>query len=103
MVERITNRVIHGSQTNIIEVLDNVGKNSIAEITIINLPEALEETTLEKSNIRNTHFVNVLAIIRGGDTNANVTKDDIIWKNDKVVVFGKLANIKKLFLKQPND
>lgn len=103
IVERITNRVIHGSQTNIIEVLDNVGKNSIAEITIINLPEVLEETTLEKSNIRNTHFVNVLAIIRGGDTNANVTKDDIICKNDKVVVFGKLANIKKLFLKQPND
>jgi len=103
IVEKITNRVIHGSQTNIIEVLDTVGKNSIAEITIINLPEVLESKTLEHSNIRFTHHVNVLAIIRGGETNANVTKDDILYKNDKVIVFGKILDIKKLFIRQIKD
>ncbi|MGD9761673.1 MAG: cation:proton antiporter regulatory subunit [Candidatus Izemoplasmatales bacterium] len=100
IVERITNRVIHGTQTNIIEVLDTVGKNSITEITVMNLPEVLENKTLEYSNIRSTHNVNVLAIIRGGETNANVTKDDILYKNDKVIVFGKVTDIKKLFTRQ---
>jgi Trk K+ transport system NAD-binding subunit len=87
---------------NIIEVLDHVGKNSIAQIKIVNLPEVLVDTTLEKSDIRKTYAINVLAIIRGQETNANVTKDDIIQKDDKIIVFGKIINIKKLFLKQPD-
>jgi hypothetical protein len=44
-------------------------------------------------------MINVLAIITGRETNANVTKDDIIKKDDKVIVYGKVVNIKKLFLK----
>ncbi|MDT8337308.1 MAG: TrkA C-terminal domain-containing protein [Candidatus Izemoplasmatales bacterium] len=99
-VEKITNRVIYGSGTNIVEVLDHVGKNSIAQVQVINLPEVLENKTLEKSDIRSTFSINVLAIIRGGETNANVTKDDVIIKDDKVIVFGKVQNIKKLFIKQ---
>lgn len=101
-VERVTNRFIYGSGNNIIEVLDHVGKNSIAQIKIVNLPEVLIDTTLEKSDIRKTYAINVLAIIRGQETNANVTKDDIIQKDDKIIVFGKILNIKKLFLKQPD-
>ncbi|MFA7106426.1 MAG: hypothetical protein WC154_03905 [Candidatus Izemoplasmatales bacterium] len=44
-------------------------------------------------------MINVLAIITGRETNANVTKDDIIKKDDKVIVYEKVVNIKKLFLK----
>lgn len=99
-VERVTNRVIYGSGTNIIEVLDHVGKNSIVQVQVINLPDVLMDKTLEKSDIRQTFSINVLAIIRAGETNANVTKDDMIIKDDKVIVFGKIQNIKKLFIKQ---
>jgi len=99
IVERVTNRVIYGGETNIVEILDHFGKNSIAQIRIINLPEILENTTLEHSDIRKKYSVNVLAIIRGGETNANVTKDDIIEKDDRIIVFGRIQNIKKLFIK----
>ena len=102
IVERVTNRFIYGSGVNIIEVLDNVGKNSIAQVQVLRVPEVLENTTLEIANIRQTHMVNVLAIIRGGETNANVTKDDIILNEDKVIVFGRIQNIKRLFIKEIN-
>jgi len=99
-IERLTNRVIYGSGTNIIEVLDHVGKNSITQVKVITVPEPLLDQTLEKSDIRKNYLINVLAIIRGGETNANVTKDDFILKDDKIIVFGKIQNIKRLFLKQ---
>lgn len=98
-VERITNRVIYGGGSNIIEILDNVGANTIAQVKVINVPEPLKDKTLEISNIRKDYMINVLAIITGRETNANVTKDDIIKKDDKVIVYGKVVNIKKLFLK----
>ncbi|MDY0317071.1 MAG: hypothetical protein RBQ64_00665 [Candidatus Izemoplasmatales bacterium] len=47
-------------------------------------------------------MVNVLAIIRDGETNANVTKDDVILNEDKVIVFGRIQNIKRLFIKDIN-
>lgn len=100
VVERVTNRMIYGRGTNIVEVLENVGKNSIAQVQVINVPDSLVDKTLEKSDIRKTYMVNVLAIIRGGETNANVTKDDVILTEDKVIVFGKIHNIKKLFIKE---
>ncbi|MDD3128810.1 MAG: TrkA C-terminal domain-containing protein [Candidatus Izemoplasmatales bacterium] len=65
----------------------------------MNVPEPLKDKTLEISNIRKDYMINVLAIITGRETNANVTKDDIIKKDDKVIVYGKVVNIKKLFLK----
>jgi hypothetical protein len=99
LVERLTNRVIYGSGNNIIEILDHVGKNSIAQVKVYNLPEPLEDKTLEKSDVRQNYSINFLAIIRGGETNANVTKDDVILKNDTVIVFGKPQNIKRLFIK----
>lgn len=98
-VERITNWVIYGGGSNIIEILDNVGANTIAQVKVINVPEPLKDKTLEISNIRKDYMINVLAIITGRETNANVTKDDIIKKDDKVIVYGKVVNIKKLFLK----
>jgi len=98
-VERITNWVIYGGGSNIIEILDNVGANTIAQVKVINVPEPLKDKTLEISNIRKDYMINVLAIITGRETNANVTKDDIIKKDDKVIVYEKVVNIKKLFLK----
>jgi hypothetical protein len=100
VVERVTNRLIYGSGFNIVEVLENVGKNSIAQVQVLHVPEVLVDKTLEISDIRKTYMVNVLAIIRGGETNANVTKDDVILTDDKVIVFGKIHNIKKLFIKE---
>ncbi len=99
ITERITNRIIYGGNTNIIEVLDTYGKNSIVQIKIINLPEILENITLEKSDLRSIHGINVLAITRDGETNAHVTKDDLIKTHDRVILFGRLASIKKVFLK----
>lgn len=99
ITERITNRIIYGGNTNVIEVLDTYGKNSIVQIKIINLPDILNDITLEKSDLRSIHGINVLAITRDGETNAHVTKDDIIKTNDRVILFGRLASIKKVFLK----
>ncbi len=99
ITERITNRIIYGGNTNVIEVLDTYGKNSIVQIKIINLPDILNDITLEKSDLRSIHGINVLAITRDGETNAHVTKDDIIKTNDRVILFGRLSNIKKVFLK----
>jgi hypothetical protein len=98
ITERITNRIIYGGNTNVIEVLDTYGKNSIVQIKIINLPEILNNVTLEKSDLR-SNGINVLAITRDGETNAHVTKDDIIKAHDRIILFGRLASIKKVFLK----
>lgn len=104
IVEKVAVKFLFKGKINIIEVLDHYDQNVIAQISIRYLPNLLKETTLAESNIKAKYGIQILAIKRDSTINSAVGGDDIIQEDDFIVVFGKLKQIKHIFLhvEEPN-
>ena len=100
-----TNEVIEEeiiqTKENIITLIDNYGRDAMAEIEIHNLPEILKDKKLSESEIKTVYNLNVI-MLRRNDSSVKVTKDTIIKDNDEIVIYGNYSNIKKIFLNQNN-
>ncbi|MBQ8468927.1 MAG: TrkA C-terminal domain-containing protein [Clostridia bacterium] len=81
---------------NIITLLDIYENDTIAEITINNVPPMMIDKKLSEINMRD-FSINLLLLKRDGQTQT-ATKETIIQKGDIIIVFGPLKKIKKLFI-----
>ncbi len=85
-----------GDGDNVITLLDNYGRDAIAEIYIQRMPALLEGKTLAEAGLKSHYKLNVLMLKRKGKIR-DITKDTIFQKDDVIVVFGNAQNIKDLF------
>ena len=83
---------------NVVTLIDNLGKNAIAEVYINVVPEALESLSLEESKIKDNYNINVLMGKRKSRI-LDISRDTVFQKGDLLVVFGPYQSIKDLFEK----
>lgn len=100
IAKAIAVKFLYGKNINVIEVLDHYKENSIAEISVKYVPEILEGKTLHQSPIKNEFGIQILAIQRGRDVKAQVGGDDVVKKGDLVVAYGKIRNIRRVFMQE---
>ena len=93
--------VVLKPKENTITLMDNYGRDAMAEVEIRILPEILKDKKLSESIIRTEYNLTVLMLKRN-DRALRVTKDTIIEENDIVVIFGNYNSIKKIFLELNN-
>lgn len=93
-------RAMFKNQHNPIMILGVFKTEVIAEVTITNLPQELHQIQLKNSNIRLNYTLQILTIIKNDDISIGVTGESILENGDKVIIFGTLKNIKKLFVKE---
>lgn len=84
------------SKENILTLMDSYDKESIYQVVINVVPEALKDKTLFKSKLKEDYNINVM-LIRRDHRNINITKNTIIQEGDRVVVFGSSQNIQTVF------
>ncbi len=97
LLERIALRIFkRNKKENIITLLDNYGRDAIAQVDIQCVPAILDGKTLAESELKNRYKMNFLMLKRRGKVR-DVTKDTIFQKDDIVVIFGNYLNIKDLF------
>lgn len=95
--ENIASKIYKNNKNeNIITLLDNYGRDAIAEVYIKNVPPMLDGKSLAESELKSRYKLNFLMYKRKGKVR-DVTKDTIFQKEDVVVVFGNQLNIKELF------
>ena len=82
---------------NVITLLDNYGKDVIAEVYLNRIPSILDGKSLMESKIKNDYKMNFLMFNRKGKIH-DVHRDTIFQKGDVIVIFGNYQNIKDLFL-----
>ena len=87
---------------NIIIMLDNYGKDSMAEVCLNRVPEAMVDVPLFEMKIKEKNHLNILMIKRNGKV-IDVTKDTIFKKGDILVVFGSTASIINAFNKKKRE
>ncbi|MCQ8212936.1 TrkA C-terminal domain-containing protein [Cetobacterium somerae] len=99
-ISKIGIKTMFKNQHNPIMILGIFKSEVIAEITITNLPEELINIQLKDSNIRSNYNLQILTILRDNDSTIIVNGESILKTDDKVIIFGSLKNIKKLFVKE---
>ena len=87
---------------NIIIMLDNYGKDSMAEVCLNRVPEAMVDIPLFEMKIKEKNHLNILMIKRNGKV-IDVTKDTVFKKGDRLVVFGSTASIINAFNKKKRE
>lgn len=99
-ISKIGIKAMFKNQHNPIMILGVFKTEVIAEVTITNLPEELSQVQLKNSNIRLNYTLQILTIIKNEDVSIGVTGESILENGDKIIIFGTLKNIKKLFVKE---
>ena len=80
---------------NPISVYDYYGSTVIAEVKILQLNNKLTKINTER--LKKEFNIQLLVIKRGNETISEIEPDVLIEKNDVLLVFGNLKQIKKLF------
>ncbi|MGL6169323.1 MAG: TrkA C-terminal domain-containing protein, partial [Fusobacteriaceae bacterium] len=99
-ITQIGIKAIFKNQHNPIMVLGVFKSEVIAEVSITSTPEELLNKELKNSYIRSNYNLQILTVIKDDDRSDPVTGDTILERGDKIIVFGTLKNIKKLFIKE---
>ncbi len=98
LIIKLGNKYIFDSTQNQIDILDVVKSSVVAEVRVSShLPPSLEGKTVLEAGIRKDYGIQVLAIIKQGTSISSVSPGDYIEKTDKVILFGELTEICRLF------
>lgn len=102
VVKRIATKVIFSNKANPMLILDNFNGFVIVQIKIIDIPEKLNNKTLVESGISKDYGIKVLNIKRDNKTKGNVSKNEVIMKDDRLIVYGPLHSIIDVFEQKPS-
>lgn len=97
IVKRIATKVIFSKKANPMLLLDNFHGFVIAQIKIVEIPSKLKNKTLVESRISKDYGIRVLTIKRNNTTIGDVSKDEVILENDRLIVYGPLTSIMNVF------
>lgn len=102
IVKRIATKVIFSKKANPMLIIDNMHGFAIVEIKIIEVPKMLDNKTLLQSRISKDYGIRVLNIKRDDLSMGDISKDEVIIKNDRVMAYGPLVNIIDVFEQRPS-
>ena len=96
-IEKLAGRIVHQDSANSIMLLDHIGADAIAQVTMNEVPESLKGKTLSQSGLRTEHKILVMFVEGTGGKAIPVTGDMEFWAGDKLTVFGDYKTISKVF------
>ncbi len=97
VIERIADRLIRRETANSVLLVDYLGEDAIAQVTLVEVPEAFREKTLAKINFRAEHDLMVMLIEKPGKKAVPAGAKTIMEAGDKLTVFGDYKKIAAVF------
>ena len=96
-IERVADRLIRRDTSNSVLLVDYLGEDAIAQVTLVEVPEAFREKTLARINFRAEHDVMVMLIEKPGKKAVPAGAKTIMEAGDKLTVFGNYKKITTVF------
>lgn len=103
LVKKIANRVMFSKNSNPLLILDNFHGFAIVQIKIVDIPDRFVNKTVIESRISKDLGIRILSIKRDERTIGDVSAYEVVIENDRLIVYGPLVNIVKLFKQQPSQ
>ena len=98
VLQRFADRLIgQGEKVNTVLILDYIGKNSIALVTLKNIPEEYQGVPLSRTGLRTDTGILVMLVEHAGKDAAPAGADTVFEVGDKLTVFGDYATICRSF------
>ena len=95
--EKLAGRIVRQDAANTVLLLDYIGKDSIVQVSMQQVPECLQGKTLSQSGLRTEHNILVMFVEGTGGKAIPVTGDMEFWAGDKLTVFGNYKEIGRVF------
>ena len=97
LMERLAGRLTHSGSKNTVLMLDTLGEDSIAQVTLHEVPEAFREKPLSKTGLRPNHNIMVMLIEKPGKNAKPAGANTVMEAGDKLTVFGDYRTISAVF------
>lgn len=96
-IERLATRLTRNKSENTVLLIDYLGEDSIAQVTLVNVPETLKEKPLMKSGLKPEHNILVMLTERSGKKAQAANAHTVLRPGDKLTVFGNYQTICRVF------
>ncbi len=96
-LENFVNRLISIDASNTVILLDYIGKDTIALVTLNHVPENQQNIPLSQMGLRESTGITVMLIEHSGKNAETAGPDTIFLEGDKLTVFGSYAAIREAF------
>ena len=97
VIEKLAGRIIHREIANTIWLMDYIGQESIAQVTLNEVPEELQDKNLAESGLKTEHNILVMLVEPKGGKAEPVSARTVFQNGDKLTVFGDYATISRVF------
>ena len=96
-IERLAGRVTRTKNVNTLFLMDYIGEDSIAQVTLYEVPEPFREKSLAKTGLRADYNIMVMLIEKPGKKPVPAGAKTVMEAGDKVTVFGDYKKIADVF------
>ncbi len=97
LIEKVAGRLTHGSSVNTLLLMDYIGEDSIAQVKLFEVPEALKEKRLAESGLKQNHNIIVMLVEKPGKKAVSADADTVLAEGDKLTLFGDYKTISEVF------
>ena len=97
IIEKLAGRIIHRDTANTIWLMDYIGRETIAQVTLNKVPEELAGKPLSESGLKSDHNILVMLVEPKGGKAEPANARTVFWEGDKLTVFGDYATISRVF------
>ncbi len=97
LIGKILGRLMHRGAENTVLLIDYIGAESIAVVTLNRVPDALAGIPLRDTGLRQDENILVMLVERGGQKAEAAGADTVFQQGDKLTVFGRYADVCRAF------
>ena len=97
LIGKLAGRIIHRDTANTVWLMDYIGEDTIAQVTVYEVPEALQNVPLSKSGLKTEQNILVMLVEPKGGKAEPAGADTVFQPEDKLTVFGDYATICRVF------
>ena len=97
LIEKLAGRIIHKDTANTVWLMDYIGEDTIAQVTLYEVPEELKGVPLSSSGLKTEQNILVMLVEPKGGKAEPAGADTVFQPEDKLTVFGNYAAISRVF------
>ena len=97
LIEKLAGRIIHRDNSNTVWLMDYIGEDTIAQVTLYEVPEELRNKPLSESGLKTEQNILVMLVEPKGGKAEPAGAGTVVQTEDKLTVFGNYATICRVF------
>lgn len=97
LIERLAGKLTHHTAENAVLLLDYLGEDSIAQVSLYKVPEPFRDKPLSKTGLKPEYNILVMLVERNGKKAEPASAQTVFLPGDKLTVFGDYHTVCRVF------